>query len=237
MGVTGRNLARYHAALGRPGDRRRQLVGYLMKPVMSPAAAGRLGVGWIIPGRRPGRGGPRPRQYYVLVADSTSHSLPARGRRSAGSSPHGRKNLPLRSSVNRSIREQSPVPSWQLLLLTPSTAAWSLERAIPRRRLTSTAEGGVFANQSALGLDDVSRPGRSCSRRQFFACTDGLLEAFDATRRANPGRLASVPPAGRLQVGGRMEGEAFLETPPRDVAPHAGGCAEALRGISPEAQV
>ena len=93
--------------------------------------------------------------------------------------------------------------------------------AVPRPRRPPAP--AFSAGQSALGLDDEgSRPDGAvpvAAGGQFFACTDGLLEApFDGHvtgEEALDALLASVPPAGCLGRAG-PDGGGLPETPPHD---------------------
>ena len=241
------HIADYHAALEayrEKAEEERQLVGYLMTRMMSPQQLDASAIdywmrpteslgGDLIAASRSPHG-----KYYVLVADSTGHGLPA----AVNLLPISRifyhlveKNLPLSlivEEMNRSIREQSPVGRFVAALLlcfdafNRSVEVWN--GAIPVAVYLDLDGRPLRRFPPAnlpLGLDDGEQPPRTelfqwQQEGQFFACTDGLLEApFDGHvtgEEALDALLASVPPAGRLQgVQGRMEA-VFLETPPHD---------------------
>lgn len=242
-----KNLTDYHAALEayrEKAEEERRLVGDLMTRMMSPKQLDASAIEyWIRPAESMGgdliAASRSPHgKYYVLVADSTGHGLPA----AVNLLPVSRifyhmveKNLPVSlivEEMNQSIREQSPIGRFVAALLlcfdpvNRSVEVWN--GAIPLA-VYLDLDGRPLRHfppvNLPLGLDDGEQPPQTVlfqwqQEGQFFACTDGLLEApFDGQAPGEEGLealLASVPPAGRLQaVRDRLE-PVFRDNPPHD---------------------
>ncbi len=204
MRKASRNIDDYRASLERhrwEREEERRLVIELMKRMMRPdrldasaldyclEPADHLG-GDLLAAARSRHG-----KYYVLLADSTGHGLPA----AVNLLPINRifytmvaKNLPVGlivEEMNRCIREQAPVGRFvaaTLLCLDPADKSAEVWNGGMPLVLFMDADGNIrrrFESENfPFGIADTGEPPRIEVHRwespgQFFACSDGLVEA------------------------------------------------------------